>query len=101
MEKIKYKDVINLGFEIEGCSDHVYFNEHGYQYEIITKELTDLIQIQWHKETKDCIITRHDKDYNVLNSRQIISLEDLKNTIDFFCNEKTEDSNEFNPYLYA
>lgn len=89
-EKIKYSEVIALGFtEDDMQSDEVYFNEYGYNYCIITKELTKKIYLDWAKETQLCEMVRIDntKHCNVKAELPIRNLEHLKEIINFFSDE--------------
>lgn len=89
MKEIDYSEIINLGFEILESNDNVYFNRYGFPYCIITKKLTDLIYIQWHKETRLCEMVRIDDilNCNILATMPINDLEHLNQMIDFFTNK--------------
>ena len=87
-EEIYYRDIMNLGFHEEFCSDDVYFDEYGYQYTIITKNLTKKIYIDWDKPTRKCKLVRIDKDHNIKAELPIRDLDYLKEIINFFCDEK-------------
>ena len=87
-ERIKYKDVMSLGFKEEFCSDSVYFDEFGYEYAIVTLKLTKRISLDWEKETGFCRMLRCDKEGTILNERKIADVEDLRDVVDFFLNKK-------------
>lgn len=91
-EKIKYSEVIALGFTEDMQSDEVYFNEYGFDYCIITKELTKTIHLDWAKETQLCKMVRVDspKTGNVKAELPIRNLEHLKEIINFFSDEEKQ-----------
>ena len=88
-EKIKYSEVIDLGFTEDVQSDKVYFNEYGFDYCIITKELTKKIYLDWAKETQLCKLVRIDspKHCNIKAELPIRNLDHLKEIINFFSDE--------------
>lgn len=83
-EQIRYKDIIDLGFKEEFCSDTVYEDEYGFQYVIITLNLTKRIYIDWEKSTRLCEMVRLDKDHNVKARKPIMNLDELKGIVEFF-----------------
>jgi hypothetical protein len=89
-EQIDYADVIALGFTEEPCEDGVYFNIYGFKWCIITLELTEVIYLDWAKETRLCKMVRLDNniDNNVVKEMPIKNLEHLKEMIDFFSDKK-------------
>lgn len=90
-KKIKYSDVMALGFDTEVSPDSVYFDEYGYEYEIITKRLTKTIYIDWAKETQLAEMVRGcKKQKDVYNKMPIRDLEHLKELINFFTKTKEQ-----------
>ena len=92
-EKIKYSDIVRLKFKEEVCDDHVYFDQYGFEYVIITKDLTDTISLDWEKHSQLCELIRVDnpESGNIQSKMPISNLKQLEEIIDFFgC---TEDSN--------
>jgi len=85
-EKIKYFEVMDLGFNEAIQTDSVYFKEFGFQYAIISKELTPTISLDWEKETQLCRLIRIDNPTNGHIKKQVPvnSLTELKEIIDFF-----------------
>ena len=83
-QKIKYSDIMSLGFTEEFVGDSVYQSEYGFEYSIINKDLTNDIYLSWRKETQLCDIYRKDKDDNILSKAPVNSLEHLNEIIDFF-----------------
>ena len=89
-ERIKYCDVMALGFKEEKQTDGVYFNEYGFDWCIITKDLTKKIYLDWAKETQLCKLVRLDnpKECNIIKEMPIKDLQHLKDIIEFFSDEK-------------
>lgn len=85
-EKIEYSDIMLLGFHEEIQEDQVYFDIHGYEYSIITLNLTKKISLDWAKETQLCELIRINNTHEekVVARTLIYNLEHLKQTIDFF-----------------
>jgi hypothetical protein len=81
---IKYIDVIRLGFKIEKANDNVYFNEYGFNYEIITFKLSENCEIDWAKESHKCEILKCDSEGNVLKKINIPNLEELQKIIEIY-----------------
>lgn len=91
-EKIKYSEVIALGFTEDVQIDEVYYNQYGFDYCIITKELTKKIHIDWEKETQLCKMIRIDspKRGNIKAELPIRNLDHLKEIINFFSDDVRE-----------
>lgn len=85
-KRIKYSEVMALGFKEEECGDNVYFNEFGYPYCIITLDLTKKIYLDWAKETQFCEMIRIDnpKFNNIKKRMPIRDLNHLKEVINFY-----------------
>jgi len=85
-EKINYREIINLGFTEEIVRDGVYFNQHGFDYAIIEKQLTPHIAINWAKETQLCEMYRVSRksEGDIVARMNINTLEELKEIIKFF-----------------
>lgn len=81
---MEYSEIINLGFKEEIVNDKVYFNQFGFDYAIITLQLTKSIYLDWSKDSQICKIVRTDKLHNILSQKQIKSFDDLKAIIYFF-----------------
>ncbi len=89
-EQIKYSDAIALGFEDEKDEDKVFFNEHGYQFFYMTKELTKKIYLDWNVETRICEMVRTDEKRggSVMKRMPINDLKHLTEVVDFFTDEE-------------
>ena len=91
-EKINYGEIMGLGFIEEIQNDKVFYAEHGFEYTIITFDLTKKIYLDWEKETKLCKMVRIDshKKGNVKSEMPIKDLENLKTMINFFTGKKEQ-----------
>lgn len=86
-EKIRYVDIMELGFTEEIINDKVFFDEYGYDYSVIQLNLTKKIYLDWEKETQLCSIIRQDKHQNIKKEAPIKNLNHLKEVVDFFLGE--------------
>lgn len=89
-ERINYKDVIDLGFKVEECGDHVYFDQYGFEYCVITFDLTPTIYLDWEKETGMCKMVRvkNTETYEIMKELPIMNINHLKEIVDFFSDAK-------------
>lgn len=87
-EKIKYSEVMALGFTEEKIEDQVYFDQFGFDYAMIVKPLTEKIYLDWEKETQLAILYRVDNDRNIKAQLPICSLEHMEEIINFFTDKK-------------
>ena len=84
-QRINYGDVVNLGFNIQRESDKVYFDIYGFEYEIITKDLSKRIYIDWDKVDGKAKLVRLDKDkISIISERPVGNLKHLKELIGFY-----------------
>lgn len=92
MKKIKYSDIMDLGFKEKFIDDDMFFYEFGFQYTQITYKLTKLISLDWEKETQICSIIRIDnkKKMNIMGKEEINGLIGVEKLIEFF----TDNTNE-------
>lgn len=99
-EKIKYSDIMALGFEEEEYSDMVFFKEFGYAPSIVTLNLTKKIYIDWDKPTQLCEIVRIDNTdtCDIMKRMPIKDLSHLREMVDFFSDKKVA---AFNPMTMA
>ena len=82
-QKIRYKDVIDLGFIETLCDDKVWEDIYGYPYKIISYPLTDRSTIYWHQDTRLCERVVRDFKSNVVLRKPIEDLDELKMLIGF------------------
>ena len=91
-EKINYSEIMALGFTEEISEDKIYYAEHGYEYCIITKNLTKKIYLDWQKDTKLCEMVRVDspKTGNIKARLPIMNIQHLKELVNFFSNDQEQ-----------
>ena len=91
-QEIDYKDIVRLGFtENKDPDDKVYFNKYGFEYVIITKQLTKNIYLDWPKQTRICEMVRTDSEGYIESRMPIRDAEHLEVLINFFgCCEEEE-----------
>lgn len=84
-QKIKYRDVMDLGFKETYCNDKVFKDELGYDYKIVELKLTKKISIDWNIETRLCELLRvnNNRECDVKGRYPIKDLEELKRIIEF------------------
>lgn len=84
-DKIKYSEIIALGFTEEIVqTDKVYFDQYGFHYALVMRQLTDTIQVYWKKETQLCEMLRVNEDGDVLGRIPIRNRLQLVELIAFF-----------------
>ena len=99
-ERIKYHEIMSLGFKEEFCHDDVYFREYGFQYVITTLKLTKYIYLDWDKATQFVKMVRLNKDLVHIEKEMLIKdLTHLQDMIYFFSDKKV--SQDYNPYAAA
>jgi hypothetical protein len=81
---IHYSDVVRLGFKTEKVHDKVYFDEYGFNYEIISFKLNRNNVIDWAKESRKCEILVCSDEGDVLERIEIKDLAELEIIIKIF-----------------
>lgn len=84
MGKIRYQDVIDLGFRHIEDSNEVWRKEKGFEYFRVEYKLTKRQFIEWDVEDRTCTVIRIDKDYNILHKWTLPDLETVKHIISLF-----------------
>ena len=84
--QISYSDVIDLGFERIEMSDSIFFNQNGYNWVIVRKDLTNKIYLDWDIETKKVKLVRIDnpKECNILAKQDVNNIDVLRLILNFF-----------------
>lgn len=83
-EKIKYKEIMSLGFKEEIVSDSVYYDDFGYDYAIITKKLAKYKFLQWEKDTRLCVFYKTNKDHDIVFTKEVKDIDEVKFIISLF-----------------
>jgi len=87
MEKINYQDVIELGFKRKNMNDHIFEQQNGYGWFLVTMKLYKGIVAEWSCETRTVEIVRYKKN-DVQQRLQVSNLQNLKNHIEFFTKKR-------------
>lgn len=97
-EKINYQDVIDLGFERQDESDPVFFKQNGYDWFIVTLEVSKKLYFDWDSESKTVQMIRTSKDENIKARYLVRNLDELKILVKFFT--ESDDHNPVNAHLF-
>jgi hypothetical protein len=84
--KINYKAVIDYGFKVEPQTDDVYYDQYGYNWNIITLDLTKKIYLDWDQTTQLCEMIRIDnnRECNIMARLPIRDVAHLEEIIEFY-----------------
>ena len=86
---ILYQQVIDLGFKREDQSDNNFFKENGYEWFLVTKKLAKGLYLDWDCENHRVELIRWTpKDGSILNRRTLMTIEEIKDCIEFFTTEQ-------------
>jgi len=80
---IKYDDCLKLGFKRKEMSDHLFFNQNGYEWFLVSLKINKEICFEWDCETKIVSMVKY-KGSDIKNRRYIENIETLKNIVTFF-----------------
>lgn len=89
-EKVKYSDLIKLGFERYEMNDRAFFDENGYDDFIMEFKIKN-IWFVWFPEEKT-VYMRHIKKHDILASMELAKIEQVRLFIEFF---KAKDNTQF------
>ena len=76
--KFDYKDLLNNGFKREDCNDSVFFDQYGFQYFILSKELTKNISFDWDINTQQLCIVKTNYESTIVFKKVVESIEEYK-----------------------
>jgi|GEM_PF-1661547 len=80
--KITYREAIYLGFtRIDDPDDSVYYDEFGYDYFIVSKEITYNIGLDWNPKSHEVTLFFSDDDGFTKGKIKIKSKKKLKKFI--------------------
>lgn len=82
--EFNYKDVIDRGFKREECHDQQFINQNGYDWFVVTKQLTKSIYLDWDSYTHEIELIRCKEDTHITGRIKIVSEEMLDEFINFF-----------------
>ncbi len=82
--KIDYEEVMKLGGKRHQCSDPVWKREMGYDYFFVTLKLTKRTYLEWSPEDKLAILTKIDRDHNVIFEIPMQNLHMMRVLVQFY-----------------
>jgi hypothetical protein len=65
------------GFKRIESEDEVFFNEHGFNYFIVSKPITSNAILDWSIHTKEVTLSIFDDNYIEIKKRKIQTLDEL------------------------
>lgn len=87
--KIKYKELIDLGFERIDDHDNVWFNEFGYEYFRVEYRLSKRNAMDWDVQKQTVRLMRFEKDgYSIIEEREMESIKEIQDIIKMFGKRK-------------
>lgn len=86
---IDYKDIIEAGFKVEETYDSIFKAEYGFDYKIVTLDLSKRLYLEWDTVTRFVTFARIDKSYNILAQMMVYDKDHMLNIIEFFTKKKT------------
>lgn len=81
-EKIRYKDIMSLGFEESIQNDPVYKDTHGYEWAIVKLHITKNLYFDWEKDTRLVTLIRTKKQKDIVSSMPIRNMKMLQDSIE-------------------
>ncbi|MBI9031210.1 hypothetical protein JEZ13_04255 [bacterium] len=79
---IWYEDVVNLGFEVEGSVDCVYYKQYGRSYVIVHKHISPHFIMDWNEHTLTVSILQMDDDSNIIGGTALHSVEQVEEILE-------------------
>lgn len=79
---MKYKELINRGFVRHEQDDNVWFEEYGYHYFFLEKEITKTMYFTWFPDDKKIELIFHQK--GKIQNRRELTIEEFKILEDVF-----------------
>ena len=79
--KIKYQDVIDLGFVRKDGNDNVYMAQYGYDWFWCEKKLYKKISAVWDCETQTVEIRKNGDEGHIIAKHTVSGLQELINWI--------------------
>jgi len=89
-EKIKYIDVMDLGFKRIDENDTVFLKKYGFDWFIVEKKISKSLYLSWDCVERTVQLIRIDKKSNILAKMNIQNLKILRSIIDFFSATKED-----------
>lgn len=83
-QPINYKDVIDLGFLRQQETDHVFFNQYGFDWFIVDMKLQKGLRASWDCNSRLVELIRYDEEKSIKGRMPVIDLQDLKDKLAFY-----------------
>lgn len=93
-EKIRYDEVMALGFKRTDEHDDQYIAQYGFDYFIVELFLTKHVYIDWEPTTGFAKMIRMNKRYDIKAEYPIADLVELKRLVAFFKGEPNKNDTE-------
>lgn len=77
MVKFNYEFVIESGFKRIESEDEAFFKEHGFNYFIVSKPITDNAVLEWSIHTKEVTLYIIDDEHVTIKERKLQTLDEL------------------------
>lgn len=88
IQPIRFKDVIDLGFNYEQGNDKIHIDQYGYDWFWCEMKLHKQIFAYWDCDTRYVELRRQNKDGDILSRIEVKDLDELKKWIEFFKGNK-------------
>lgn len=75
--KFTYKEVIDLGFIRTDDPDKAFFDYNGYDYFLVTKEITENIALEWDSENHKVTLYYSDHNGSIIEKFEVKSRKKL------------------------
>jgi len=78
MVTFNYKYLIDSGFKRFESEDPIFFDQYGYNYFIVNKEINDHATLEWDVHTQQVELTLFDDHHGVLRRTKIQTIDEFK-----------------------
>ena len=89
-KEIWYRDIVKAGFDFEEGSCQVWEDQYGYQWNIVTKALTDRVYLDWSQETRlvEMVRINDPEECDIVARMPVRDVAHMQEIIEFFCGKK-------------
>ena len=77
MVTFNYKYIMNSGFKRLESEDSIFFDQYGYNYFIVNKEINDHVSLEWDVHTQQVELTLVDDHHEILRRTKIQTLDEF------------------------
>ena len=71
--KFDYQDLIQNGFKREDCNDQVFYEQYGFQYFILSKQLNNHWSFDWDVNTNKLRLIKVDESKSITYQKYVDS----------------------------